>query len=307
MPVQKRTVMVGNVNTLKSPVGIVRILAAIFACVTFSLVVHNGIWSGRIGDLCMFSWCFCFVVTIIILIVEFAGVQNRMPVSWKNFPITFAMFAVLMCLSASIIYPLYFLEDRSYGGNRRTYEIVATVFSCLTTLAYIIEVFLTRAQPGEVTGYMATVPGLLKVIESYIACIIFVFISDPPLYEKHEALKWCLSVYCICFILSVLVIILCVGECTSWLPCAFEKFLSAYALIAVLFYASALIVWPIFQFDSKHGGDPRRSSGCGQISGRYGLCIYDKSVAIAVLTAVNLLVYIGDLVHSARLIFITVY
>lgn len=307
MPVQKRTVVVGNVHTFKSPVGIVRILAAIFACVTFSLVVHNGVWSGRIGDLCMFSWCFCFAVTIVILIVEFAGWQSRMPVSWKNFPITFAMFAVLMCLSASIIYPLYFLEDRSYGGSRRTYEIVATVFSCLTTLAYIIEVSLTRAQPGEVSGYMATVPGLLKVIESYIACVIFVFISDPPLYDRHDALKWCLSVYCICFILSILVIILCVGECTSWLPCAFEKFLSAYALLAVLFYASALIIWPIFQFDSKHGGTPTRPSSCRHGSGPYGLCIYDKSVAIAVLTAVNLLVYIGDLVHSARLIFITVY
>ncbi|XP_056398052.1 myeloid-associated differentiation marker [Hyla sarda] len=307
MPVQKRTVVVGNTHTLKSPVGIIRIIAAIFACVTFSLVVHSGAWNGRIGDLCMFSWCFCFVVTIIILIVEFAGMQSRMPVSWKNFPITFAMFAVLMCLSASVIYPLYFLDDRSYGGNRRTYEIVATVFSCLTTLAYIIEVSLTRAQPGEVTGYMATVPGLLKVIESYIACVIFVFISDPPLYEKHDALKWCLSVYCICFILSILVIILCVGECTSWLPCAFEKFLSAYALLAVLFYVSALIIWPIFQFDSKHNGTPTRPDSCRYAPGRYRLCTFDKCVAIAVLTAFNLLVYIGDLVHSARLIFITVY
>ncbi|KAG8567577.1 hypothetical protein GDO81_013698 [Engystomops pustulosus] len=306
MPVHKRTVVVGNAHTLKSPVGIVRILAAIFACVTFSLVAHSRAWYGRIGDLCMFSWCFCFVVTIIILIVEFAGVQSRMPVSWKNFPITFAMFAVLMCLSASIIYPLNFIEDKSYAGDRRTYEIVATVFSCLTTLAYIIEVSLTRAQPGEITGYMATVPGLLKVIESYIACVIFVFISEPPLYEGHDALKWCLSVYCICFIISVLVIIMCVGECTSWLPCAFEKFVSGYALIAVLFYASALIIWPIFQFDSKHGGNPRRPSNCRNFSGPYTLCVFDKAVAIAVLTAVNLLVYIGDLVHSARLIFITV-
>ncbi|XP_040290693.1 myeloid-associated differentiation marker [Bufo bufo] len=305
MPVQKRTVVVGNTQTLRSPVGIVRILAAIFVCVTFSLVVHNGIWSGRVGELCMFSWCFCFVVTIIIIIVEFAGVQNRMPVSWKNFPITFAMFAVLMCLSASILYPLYYLEDKSHGGSRRTYEIVATVFSCLATLAYIIEVSLTRAQPGEVSGYMATVPGLLKVIESYIACVIFVFISDPSMYS-HEALKWCLSVYCICFIISVLVIIMCVGECTSWLPIAFEKFLSAYALLAVLLYVTALIIWPIYKFDAKHGGDRARPGYCSG-SRQYELCAYDKSVAIAVLTGINLLVYISDLVHSARLVFITVY
>ncbi|XP_063798838.1 myeloid-associated differentiation marker [Pseudophryne corroboree] len=306
MPVQRTKIVMGNTQTLKSPVGIVRILAVIFSCVTFSLIVHRGAWYGGAGDLCMFSWCFCFAVTIIILVVEFAGVQNRMPVSWKNFPITFAMFAVLMCLSATVLYPLFHLEDGSYG-NTRTYQIVAIVFSCLTTVAYIIEVSLTRAQPGEVTGYMATVPGLLKVIESFIACVIFVFISDPPQYEKHDALKWCLSVYCICFILSVLVIILCVGECTSWLPCTFEKFLSAYVLLSVLFYASALIIWPIFQFDSKYGGNKQRPGACNNHSALRRLCDWDKLVAIAVLTAANLIAYIIDLVYSARLIFVSVY
>lgn len=305
MSVQRRKVVSGDTNVLKSPVGIVRILAAIFACVTFSLVVHRGGWYGRAGDMCMFSWCFCFVVTIIILVVEFAGIQSRMPVSWKNFPITFAMFAVLMCLSASVIYPLYFLEDRSYSSERHTYQVVATVFSCLTTLAYIFEVSLTRARPGEVTGYMATVPGILKVIESYIACVIFVFIADPPLYDKHDALKWCLAVYCICFILSVVVIFLCVGECTGWLPFTFEKFLNAYALLAVLMYASAVIVWPIFQFDSKYGGQKTRPSSC-QNRQHLGLCIWDRLVAVAVLSAANLIIYIIDLVYSARLIFITV-
>ncbi|XP_018408462.1 PREDICTED: myeloid-associated differentiation marker [Nanorana parkeri] len=302
MPIQRRKVVEGNTHVLKSPVGIVRILAAIFACVTFSLIAHRGGWWGRAGDLCMFSWCFCFVVTIIILIVEFIGIQSRMPVSWKNFPITFATFAVLMCLSASVMYPLFFLEDRSHSSERHTYQVVATVFSCLTTLAYIFEVSLTRARPGEVTGYMATVPGILKVIESYIACIIFIFISEPPLYEKHDALKWCLSVYCICFILSVVVIILCVGECTGWLPFTFEKFLNAYALLAVLLYASAVIVWPIFQFDSKYGGTTKRPTNCHSAM----LCIWDKLVAVAVLSAANLIVYIIDLVYSARLIFITV-
>ncbi|XP_072281589.1 myeloid-associated differentiation marker [Pyxicephalus adspersus] len=306
MSVQRRKIVAGNTSVLKSSVGIVRILAVIFACVTFSLVAHKGGWNSRAGDMCMFSWCFCFAVTIVILLVEVAGLQSRMPVSWKNFPITFAMFAVLMCLSASVIYPLYFLEDRSHGSEMHTYQVVATVFSCLTTLAYIVEVSLTRARPGEVTGYMATVPGILKVIESYIACVIFVFISDPPLYEKHVALKWCLSVYCICFILSVVVIILCVGECTGWLPFTFEKFLNAYALLAVLMYASAVIIWPIFQFDSKYGGTTQRPGNCRQYSSPGYLCIWDKLVAIAVLSATNLIVYIIDLVYSARLIFITV-
>ncbi|XP_053546639.1 myeloid-associated differentiation marker [Bombina bombina] len=303
MPVHQRTVVVGNTKTFISSVCIVRFLEAIFACVTFSLVAHLGNIPSRLWDLCMFSWCFCFAVTIVILIVEFAGVQNRMPVSWKNFPITFAMYAVLMCLSASCIYPVFFLnQSSSYNNTARNYQIVATLFSCLTTLAYIIEVSLTRAKPGEVTGYMATTPGLLKVVETYTACIIFVFISDPPQYENPDALKWCLAVYCICFILSVGVIILCVGECTGWLPCAFNKFLSAYALLAVLLYITVTIMWPVYKFDKNHGGSPSRPSHCSNRQ----LCLWDKQVAIAVLTGLNLLFYIMDLIYSARLIFITV-
>nr|XP_033817892.1 myeloid-associated differentiation marker [Geotrypetes seraphini]XP_033817893.1 myeloid-associated differentiation marker [Geotrypetes seraphini]XP_033817894.1 myeloid-associated differentiation marker [Geotrypetes seraphini] len=301
MPIQ-RTTMTTNTGSLISPVGIIRLLEVLFTCVAFSLVAHKNAWYTRTGDWCMFSWCFCFAVTLLILGVEFAGLQARMPVSWKNFPITFAMFAVLMCLSASIIYPLYFLDKNR--GEMRDYQIAATTFSCLATVAYICEVSMTRAKPGEVTGYMATVPGLLKAVETFVACVIFVFISDPPIYDRHDALKYCLAVYCICFILSVVVIILCVGECTGWLPIAFDKFLSAYALLAVLLYASAMIIWPIFNFDRNNGGTPKRPRGCSSYS--QSLCIWDKQLAIAILTAVNLIMYVIDLLYSAHLIFIQV-
>ncbi|XP_043936451.1 myeloid-associated differentiation marker homolog [Protopterus annectens] len=302
MPVHRTTVI--NSNVVTSQVGIVRLLEIIFTCVTFSLVVHRGGWhSHHAGDWCMFCWCFCFSVSVLIVLVELFGLQNRVPVSWKNFPITFAMFATLLCLSASVIYPIFFLNTGVQPYREiRDYRIAATVFSCLAFIAYTIEVSMTRAKPGEVTGYMATVPGLLKVVEGFTACIIFVLISEPVSYASHDALKWCLAVYCICFILCILVIILCVGECTGWLPFAFDKFLSAYALLAVLMYASATIIWPIFKFDKNHGGQDRRPDYCKNRV----LCDWDKLIGIAVLTAFNLIIYIADLVYSARLIFIRV-
>ncbi|XP_074872118.1 myeloid-associated differentiation marker isoform X1 [Carettochelys insculpta] len=297
MPVQ-HSKSIGNTQVLTSQLGIVRLLEVLFSCITFSLVVHRGGWYGHNGDWCMFCWCFCFAMTLLVLVVEFAGLQHRMPVSWKNFPITFAMYAVLMCLSASVIYPVTHIQENRLDSKTKDYRIAATVFSCLTCLAYMAEVTMTRAKPGEVTGYMATVPGLLKVVETFVACIIFVFISDPVSYNSPEALKWCMAVYCICFILSLVVIVLCIGECTGWLPCAFNKFLSGYTLLAVLMYATATIIWPIYKFDRQQGGQPSRPC--------YGrsFCYWDKLVAIAVLTAINLLVYLADLVYSARLIFI---
>ena len=276
--------------------------AMAFSCVAFSVAVHGAYLSHGTGDWCIFCWAFSFAGSLVILLVELFGLQTRAPVSWKNFPITFACYAALLCLSASIIFPLYFLKGETRSSEIRDYRIVATVFSCLATVAYMSEVSVSKARPGEVAGYMATAPGLLKVCETFVACIIFVFISDPVGYDQHEALKYCLAVYCICFILSAAIIVLCICECTGCLPFPFARFLSAYALVAVLLYFSATIIWPIFKFDRRHGGTSR-PPGC---SSYVGLCTWDKVMAVSVLTAVNLILYVADLIYSARLVFVSV-
>lgn len=290
------------VVVFRNPLLWTRLAALIFACVAFSVAVHGGNLHHGTGDWCIFCWAFSFAGTLLILLVELFGLQTRAPISWKNFPITFACYAALLCLSASIIFPLYYLKGMTGRSELRDYRIVSTVFSCLATIVYISEVSVSKARPGEVAGYMATAPGLLKVCETFVACVIFVFISDPVAYDRHEALKYCLAVYCICFILSAVIIMLCVGECTGCLPFPFARFLSAYALLAVFLYLSATIIWPIFNFDPKQGGTKDRPYGCG--SG-IGLCAWDKRMAVAVLTAVNFILYLADLIYSARLVFVS--
>ncbi|XP_067255891.1 myeloid-associated differentiation marker homolog [Chanodichthys erythropterus] len=280
-----------------------RLAALVFTCVAFSVASHGGGISGGMADWSVFCWAFSFAGTLLVLLVELLGLQSRAPVSWSNFPITFACYATLLCLSASIIFPLYFLKgDRSHG-EARDHRIAATVFSCLATVAYFVEVSLTRARPGEVAGYMATVPGLLKVCETFVACVIFVFISDPISYDNHPALKWCMAVYCICFVISAAIVVLCVSECTGCLPFPFARFLSAYALLAVAMYLTATIIWPVFKFDSRYSGNSSRPGDCRT---SHGLCPWDKLVAVAVLTALNFLIYLADLAYSARLVFVTV-
>nr|XP_055057654.1 myeloid-associated differentiation marker homolog [Misgurnus anguillicaudatus]XP_055057655.1 myeloid-associated differentiation marker homolog [Misgurnus anguillicaudatus] len=285
-----------------SPLLWARLAAMVFACVAFSVALHGGQVGHGTGDWCIFCWSFSFAVTLLIVLVELFGLQTRAPVSWKNFPITFACYASLLCLSASIIFPLYFLKG--YGGRSETknYRIVSTVFSCLATIAYLTEVSLSKARPGEVAGYMATAPGLLKVCETFVACIIFVFISDPVSYNQNGATNWCLAVYCICFILSAGIIVLCVGEFTGLLPFSFARFLSSYALLAVGMYLSATIIWPIYKFDNKHGGQSTRPNNCGSSN---VLCNWDKLLAISVLSALNFLLYLADLIYSARLVFVS--
>ncbi|KAM7377124.1 hypothetical protein PAMA_013757 [Pampus argenteus] len=271
----------------------VRLAALLFTCVAFSVAAHGASLQNEphagLADWCIFCWAFSFACTLLVLLVEHFGLQARTPVSWTNFPITIACYAALFCLSASIIFPVYFLKGQRYSREVRDYRIVSTVFSCLATVAYAGEVSLTKARPGEVAGYMATAPGLLKVCQTFLACIIFILISDPVLYNQHAALKWCMAVYCICFILSMAVVVLCVGECTGCLPIPFSKFLSAYGLLAVIMYLTATIIWPVFQFDKQY---QRRSD--------------TNTIIVAVLTAVNFLLYLADLAYTARLVFVTV-
>ncbi|XP_056149066.1 myeloid-associated differentiation marker homolog [Lampris incognitus] len=280
----------------------IRLAALIFSCVAFSVAVHGARLMHGTGDWCLFCWTFSFAGTLLVFLVELFGLQARAPVSWKNFPITFACYAALLCLSASIIFPLYFLKGATGASRIRDFRIVTTVFSCLATIAYMAEVSISRARPGEVSGYMATAPGLLKVCETFVACVIFVFISDPVLYDRHEALKYCLAAYCICFILSAAIILLCIGEWTGCLPFPFARFLSAYGLLAVVLYLSVTIIWPIYNFDPKHGGTKTRPYAC---SSSHGLCTWDKMMAVAVLTAVNFILYLADMLYSARLVFVS--
>lgn len=260
--------IVGSPRALTHPLGLLRLLQLLSTCIAFSLVASVGAWSGPMGNWSMFTWCFCFSVTLVILLVEMCGLQARFPLSWRNFPIT---------------------------------------FSCVACLAYATEVAWTRARPGEITGYMATVPGLLKVLETFVACVIFTFISGPELYQHQPALEWCVAVYAICFILAAVAILLNLGDCTNMLPIPFPSFLSGLALLSVLLYATALVLWPLYQFDEKYGGVPRRARdvSCGRRH-TYYVCDWDRKLAVAILTAINLLAYVADLVYSARLVFVKV-
>lgn len=266
-----------------------RVASLVFTCVAFSVAAHGAYLTHGMGDWCVFCWAFSFAGTMLVLLVELFGLQARAPVSWSNFPITLACYGALLCLSASIIFPLYFLKGQQSQGEKRDCRIASTVFSCLATVAYLGEVSLSRARPGEVAGYMATAPGLLKVCQTFVACVIFMLVSDPVSYDQHAALKWCMAVYCICFILSAAVVVMCIGECTGCLPFPFPRFLSAYGLLAAVMYLTATIIWPVFQFDKRYDrGQPP-----------------PRLVAVAVLTALNFLLYLADLAYSARLVFVS--
>lgn len=274
-------------RTLTVPVGIVRIMEVIFTCISFSLVASVGHSTASFWTWCMFTWCLCFCVTLLIIILEFTSLSAKLPISWDDFTTAFAMLATLMVLAASIIYPVYFTCP-SCGK-----QIGASVTSCLTFILYAVEVGLTRAKPGEISGFLSTIPGLLKVLEAFVACIIFICLEDSK-YTEYAGLQWCVAVYSICFIFALLVIIFTICRLLSLFPAPFDKVLTVCNVLAVLMYITALVIWPLYSF--KNNPRPNYCSGNRR-------CAWDNLVVISFMTAFNLGAYIADSVYSFRLVF----
>lgn len=189
-------------------------------------------------------------------------------------------------LAASIIYPVFFAC--STCGR----PIGATVTSCLAFILYAVEVGLTRAKPGEISGFLSTVPGLLKVLEAFVACIIFICL-DYNHFSRFPGLQWCVAVYSICFIFALLVIVFTICRLLALFPASFDKVLTVCNVLAVLMYITAMVIWPLYSFRNN----PRPSS-C-----QNPLCPWDNLVVITFMTFFNLGTYLADTVYSFRLVF----
>ncbi|XP_037331170.1 myeloid-associated differentiation marker homolog [Pungitius pungitius] len=265
---------------------VVRILEVVLTCISFSLVASVGHSTNSFWTWCMFTWCFCFCVTILILVLELTSLSEKVPISWDDFTTAYAMLATLMVLAASIIYPVYF-SCPSCGR-----QIAATVISCLAFILYAVEVGLTRAKPGEISGFLSTVPGLLKVLEAFVACIIFICL-DYNHFSRFPGLQWCVAVYSICFIFSLVVIVFTIGRLLTLLPAPFDKVLTVCNVLAVLMYITAMVIWPLYCFRNNS-----RPSYCNNT-----LCTWDNLVVITFMTSFNLAAYISDAFYSFRLVF----
>lgn len=291
-----------NKEAVLSPLGATRMCQLFLGCSIMALVSHGAGYSASYGTFCMFAWCFCFAVTLVVFALDVTRLHSCMPISWDNFTVAFAMLATLMYITATVVYPVYFLEDECppEGCDVWGYRIAATVCSGLCCFPYGAEVLLTRAKPGAVVGYMATVSGLLKVVQGFVACIIFgALANDNDEYTEYAATQYCVVVYSLCFTLTAVVVALTVSGRTSALPFPFDRFVVVYTFFAVILYMSTALIWPIFSFDQKYGASVRPEE-CPR-----GQCTWDSKLVVAVFTCVNTVLYFVDLVYSQRIRFVS--
>ncbi|XP_008278496.1 myeloid-associated differentiation marker-like protein 2 [Stegastes partitus] len=292
-----------NRKALLSPLGAARLCQLAMGCAVIAMVTHSAGYSGSHGIFCMAAWCFCFAMTVLVFFLDATRLYSYLPVSWDNLTVTCAAFATLLYVTASVVYPLFFVRSECpYAGCEvRDFRIAVAVCSILGTLAYGAEVVLCRARPGQiVVGYMATVSGLLKVVQGFVACIIFGSLANGSQYSHYAATIYCVAVYAFSFTLTAVVVIMTVCRRTKAVRCMpFDRFVVVCTLLKVLLYLSASVIWPVFCFDAKYGS-PWRPSSCPR-----GKCPWDSKLVVAVFSFVNFGLYLTDLIYSQKTRFVS--
>ncbi|XP_029998085.1 myeloid-associated differentiation marker-like [Sphaeramia orbicularis] len=274
-----------DLQAITQPVGIMRMMATILTCMCFSLAATAGAQSSPYWAWCMFTWCFCFLFTFLIVILEFSTLNSKMPFAWHDFTAAFAMLASLMVFVVSIIYPTFFTCKTCHR------QIGTSVVSWVCFGAYAGEVVLTRLRPsGEHIGFLSTLPGMMKMLETFLACLIFTSLETGQYVGKPE-LQWCVAVYSLCFIFGILIILLTLGQLTSLCPIGFDKVVIVYNVMSAVMYMTAMVMWPLYTFQNN-----KRPANCGH------LCPWDKLVLITFMAIFNTLIYILDSAYSIYLV-----
>ncbi|XP_053713557.1 myeloid-associated differentiation marker-like [Synchiropus splendidus] len=241
-------VIVLDVKDFTTPLFFVRTLEVFSTCATFSLAgsLHcidddvqrhaNTFWI-----LCMFTWCFFFTVTLFIHILSLVQFHSIIPVSWKNLTVTVAALGTLMCLSASVIYPLLVVNL----GKSQSYCVAVAVTSCLTVITYASETYiLICTQAEEQRGYMGRVCGIFKIVQLWGNCHMITLIMESNHSPLSSVPEWqlLLSAVSVCIFMSVTTLLVICGDFAGRCPLPFDRFLGVFNLIGVLLYMAATVI-----------------------------------------------------------------
>ncbi|XP_078081918.1 myeloid-associated differentiation marker homolog [Mustelus asterias] len=295
-----------DLSNLTSPKAVVRLLEMLFACTAFSLAAVAG---GRdeappsrpFATLAMFTWCFSFAATLLIFLVEFTQFHSLLALSWKNLPVTLAAFAALMNLAVSVTYPLLVLsvagparassattEPPAWSGLPCPYRTAATIASCLTFLAYSAELLISKAEGRG--GYMASGPGLLKVLEVSLACLLGVTLATVA-HPQCSGLWWGVGALCACALMALVVIVMMVGECRACGQLPLSRLLLASSSLAALLQLAVLLAWGLHLTRHADWLDE-----CSRVD-----CRRNQLLLFTSLLVLNFLAYLADLAYSIKL------
>ncbi|KAM9493006.1 myeloid-associated differentiation marker homolog [Salvelinus alpinus] len=299
-------VIVLEASDLTSPLSLVRMLALLSGCLTFSLVASlvpseltSDTHQPSFRILCMFTWCLFFILTFLIHVVNIIQFHSLVPISWKNLTVTVAALATLMTFSATVTFPWAVMGHEGVWPR----PIAAVLASCLTFLAYATEAYLIRTQTQNQKGYMASVPGLLKVLQLWGGCEMIVLVVEQVCGALVKgagvglaAVCWQLwvsgVVYALCLLMSMGTVMVVLGDCAGRCPLPFDRLLASFSLTGVLLYVVATVLCFTRVLELQNSGQDFTDRKTGPT----------LVVMEAVMTSITLLAYTVDLAFSIKLL-----
>eukprot|EP00062_Callorhinchus_milii_P004733 gi/632943412/ref/XP_007886935.1/ PREDICTED: myeloid-associated differentiation marker homolog [Callorhinchus milii] len=281
----------GEFRSLSSPETMVHLLQMLLTCITFSLVARDGP-GNPYYTFAMFSWCFSFGASALIFLLEFTQLHSLVSFSWKNLPVTVATFSSLMTMASSITYPLFVVYEaqceKAWVQIKCHRMLAASAFSCLASLAYCAEVYMSTGRAGEPGRYMATPPGILKVLQVFSACVIFMALSQLE-SDKVWVYWYCVGLVCVSLSLSLGVIITILGECRGRCPMPFNRLLVGTSAASLLMYLALATLW----------GLQLRENQSWECTSLKDVC--QSELVSAIMIFLNLIWYTADFVFSIKL------
>lgn len=280
-----------------SPLFLIRTWEIISSCTTFSLVASledfelNPSPSKQFNTFkifCVFTWAFFFTLSLLIHILSVIQFHSLIPISWKNLTVTVAVLGALMCFTASVLYPWLIMDYRNMSPR----SVVTAVTSCLTFLAYSSESYVLRTQAHEQRGYMGSMPGLLKILQLWGGCQMIPLVVEAIYEPKGGLQSWQIWVpgasYGLCFLMSLVTVVVILGDFAGQCPLPFDRFLSGFSLTGVLLYMVATVICCTKILQLRELGHDLSSAG---------LIIMETVVA-----SITLLAYTVDLAFSIKLL-----
>lgn len=245
-------VIVLEARDFTSPLSLVRMWEVLSGCITIGLVASleppegggssEGGYRDTFRPLCMFTWGFFFSLTLLIHILSVIQFHSLIPVSWKNLSTSVAVLGAFMSVSAAVLFCWIVMDHRSLS----LHSVAAAAASCLTVMAYASESHLLCFHTGVQRGYMASVSGLLKLLQLWGSCqmipLAVAVVRDPP----NTALvwqRWVSGGACgICVLMSLATLVVLLGDLAGRCPLPFDKFLSGFSLAGALLYLATAVI-----------------------------------------------------------------
>ncbi|XP_058476558.1 myeloid-associated differentiation marker-like protein 2 [Solea solea] len=270
-------------STLLSGRGALHMAEILLCLVTFVLAAFRGGSSHTYWNYAMFTWAFCFIMTLVITIIEMMKldiVLDLFCMDWPDFATGMAMSSALMTVSVAVIYANF------YACATCVYGWVVTVFACLCGLVYVLEVVKDKCLDKKTGTYLAALPGFFKCMEAFVSCIIFISLTG---YRDSIALILCVVAYVIPFpILPVIIATNILKKVKKLLPFNLDRFVFIFLVISVVLYIFTAIMWPIFMFRNNP-----RPSDCPP-----SYCVWAIQFMVAFMTYVNLILFSLDLIFT---------